>query len=90
MIEEGTYKVVWISKDTKKTYSKMFENVEHAKVYGKWKKDYLIFKLLRHKNHREYTWTLMPYGNHKLYEMALRFYQKHHKKKAIIEKMLKI
>ena len=88
MIEKGNYKVVWVSKDTKKTYSKMFENVEHAKVYGKWKKDYLIFRLVNQKNHKEYTWILMPYGNHKLYEMALKFYTKHKGKRAVIEKII--
>jgi len=88
MIEKGTYKVVWISKDTSKIYSKMFENVDHAKVYGKWKKDYLIFRLVKHRNHVEYTWTLMPYGNYKLYEMALKFYTKHKGKRAVIEKII--
>ena len=75
-IEKGTIKVVWITADTKKIYSKMFDSAEAAEKFGSRKKDYIIFRLVWHKNHRVYCWTLMPYGKYKLYRKALSFYRK--------------
>lgn len=88
-IEKGTIKVVWITKSTKRIYSKMFENVKDAEIFGKKKKDYLIFKLLWNKNYKTFAWTLLPYGNYKLYERALRFYRKYKGRKMIIERILR-
>ena len=89
-IEKGTIKVVWITKSTKHIYSKMFENVKDAEKFGKKKNDYIIFRLLWNKNYKTFAWTLLPYGNHKLYERALRFYQKYKGKKAVIERILRV
>ncbi len=88
-IEKGTIKVVWITKSTRRIYSKMFDDVESAKRFGERKKDYLVFKLLWNKNYKTFAWTLLPYGNYKLYERALRFYQKYKDRKMIIERILR-
>ncbi len=89
-IEKGTIKVVWITKNTRHIYSKMFDKIEPAKRFGESKKDYLIFRLLWHKRFKEFAWTLLPYGNHKLYERALKFYQKYKGRKKFVEKILRI
>lgn len=88
-IEKGTIKVVWITKSTKRIYSKMFDDVKSAEKFGKSKGDYLIFKLLWNRNYKTFGWTLLPYGNYKLYQGALRFYQKYKNKRSIIEKILR-
>ena len=90
VIEIGPYKVVWITKSTKRIYSKMFDDVESAKRFGESKKDYLIFRLLWHKKFRTFAWTLLPYGNYKLYERALRFYQKYKGRKKFLEKIFRV
>ena len=72
-IEKGTIKIVWITKDTKKIHSKMFEDIAKARSFGEKKKDYLVFKLLRHKNFNEFSWALLPYGNYKLYYFLVHF-----------------
>ena len=89
VLEKGTYKVVWITKNTKRIYSKMFEDLDQAKKFGEKKKDFLMFRLLKNKNFKEYSWNLLPYGNYKLYETALKLYQKHKGKKFFIESLLK-
>lgn len=75
-IEKGTIKVVWITADTKKIYSRMFESAEAADKFGKTKKDYVIFRLVWHKNHKDYCWTIMPYGKYRLYQKGINFYKK--------------
>lgn len=89
-IEKGTIKVVWITKDTKKIHSKMFDDINMAKDFGEKKKDYLIFRLLKHKNFNEFSWALLPHGNYKLYQNALAFYQKHRNSKLAIEKLFRL
>lgn len=73
---KGTVKVVWIQDDPEKIYSKMFDNEVEAKKFGKNKKDHLIFKLVKQKEMREFTWELMPYGNHKAYSLLFTAYKK--------------
>ena len=90
VIEKGTIKAVWIAKSTKRIYSKMFDNIKTAEKFGKTKKDYLIFRLLWHKKYKEYCWEVLPYGDYKIYQAGLKFYQKHKNKKFIIEKLLKM
>ncbi|MEK6809264.1 MAG: hypothetical protein AABY40_01190 [Nanoarchaeota archaeon] len=68
----------------------MFDKIEPAKKFGESKKDYLIFRLVWHKKFREFSWRLMPYGNYKIYENALKFYQKYNGKKMIIERLLRM
>jgi hypothetical protein len=89
-IEKGTIKVVWITKSTKRIYSKMFDDIESANQFGKKKKDYIIFRLLWHKKFKTFAWTLLPYGNYNLYQSALRFYQKYNGRKMIIERWLRL
>ena len=89
-IEKGTIKIVWITKDTKKIHSKMFEDIAKARSFGEKKKDYLVFKLLWHKNFNEFSWALLPYGNYKLYQNALAFYQKHRSSKLAVERLFRL
>ena len=85
-IEKGTIKVVWITNNTNRIYSQMFENINEAKKFGESKRDYLIFKLLWYKKMKLFAWELLPYGNYKLYESVLKLYQKYRGK--IIGKIL--
>ena len=89
-IEKGTIKVVWITRSTRRIYSRMFDKIEPAKRFGESKKNYIIFRLLWHKKFRDFAWELLPYGNYKLYERALKFYQKYKGQKKFVEKILKI
>jgi len=77
VIEKGTIKVVWITKNARRIYSRMFEGINEAKDFGESKNNYLIFRLLWHKKFQQFAWELLPYGNHKLYESALKLYQKY-------------
>lgn len=88
-IEKGTIKVVWVAKDVKKIYSKMFDSIEPAQRFGKSKKDYLIFKLLWHKKFKTYSWELLPYGGYNIYQSALKLYLKHKGMKFMLDKILK-
>ena len=74
--EKGTIKIVWIEKDPGKIYSKMFNSIPEALIYSKKLEDYLIFKLISHKEMRDFSWEILPYGNSKLYGSLMRFYQK--------------
>ncbi len=78
IIEKGTIKVVWASKTGKKIYSKMFEKIKQADKFGRTKKDYIIFQLVKHKRFREFEWKLLPYGEHKIYEKFVHYYYKGH------------
>ncbi|MBI4010377.1 MAG: hypothetical protein HY361_04295 [Candidatus Aenigmarchaeota archaeon] len=86
-IEKGTIKVVWITKDTKKIYSRMFEDVNKANRFGESKKNYLVFKLLWHKKFQFFAWELLPHGNYKLYQSALKFYQKYKDEESVVKKI---
>ncbi|MBI2579093.1 MAG: hypothetical protein HYW26_05255 [Candidatus Aenigmarchaeota archaeon] len=89
-IEKGTIKVVWVTRNTRRIHSRMFEKVEEAEKFGKSKKDYLIFRLLWHKKFQTFSWEIMPYGNYRLYRAALGFYYKHKGKKEIIERIFRV
>ncbi len=80
IFEKGTIKVVWIEKDPKRIYSKMFESVKDAEKFAKEKQDYIVFKLIRQKNLEEFEWEIMPLGKYKLYETLLKNYNKHRTK----------
>lgn len=54
-IEKGTVKVVWITRNTRKIYSRMFDSVKEAEKFGKTKKDYIISRLLWHKDFRTFA-----------------------------------
>ncbi|MBI4225575.1 hypothetical protein HY612_00505 [Candidatus Roizmanbacteria bacterium] len=75
--EKGTIKVVWIEADLSGIFSKMFTNLEEAKKFGKSKKDYIIFALIKQKNMQDFEWKILPHGKHKLYRLALRLYQRY-------------
>lgn len=88
-IEKGTVKVVWITGNTKKIYSRMFESVGEAEKFGMAKKDYLIFRLLWRRKFKSFAWALLPCGNYKLYEAALKLYRKFRVRK-VLEKLSSI
>lgn len=80
---------MWITKDTRKIFSKMFEDEKTAAAFGKKKKDFIVFRLLWHKHYKEYSWEILPYGEHKLYLTGLKFYKKHRKSKALVKRILR-
>lgn len=90
VVEKGTIKVVWITKDAKKIYSKMFDSINEAEKFGRKKKDYIISRLLWQKRYKIYAWEILPYGNYKLYQAALKFYFRHRGKKAFIERLFRM
>ena len=75
--EKGTIKVVWIKDDSGRIFSKMFNEVEKAKKFAESKKDYIIFDLIKQKNMEDFEWDILPYGQHKLYSLAVRLYRKY-------------
>lgn len=75
-IERGTIKVVWIAKNRKRIHSKMFENIKQADGFGKIKKDYIIFRLIKEKDMNEFEWEILPYGKYKAYNVILDLYAK--------------
>ena len=76
IIERGTIKVVWLAKNSKRIRSMMFEDLKEADKFGKTKRDYLIFKLIKHNKMRSFEWEVLPYGNYKQYLSLVRNYQK--------------
>ena len=86
-IEKGTIKVVWITKNTSRIYSKMFGDIKTAVAFGETKKDYVIFRLLWRKKFSEFSWELLPYGKYKLYKAGLNFYHKQKGRGALLEKI---
>lgn len=76
-MEKGTIKVVWIGNDLLRIYSRMFADLEEAKQFAKSKKDCLVFSLLKQKNMKDFEWELLPLGEHRLYKLAIRLYQKY-------------
>lgn len=89
-IEKGTVKVVWVTKNAKNIYSMMFDDTKEAEKFGRTKKDYLIFRLLWRRKFKSFAWALLPYGNYKLYEAALKLYWKFRGRKQMIERMFRI
>ena len=89
-IEKGTIKVVWVTDNTTRIYSKMFDDIDSARRFAKKKDDYLIFKLLWNKNFKTFAWTILPYGNYKLYQSSLKFYKKYKGKRSIIKNLFQI
>ena len=83
VIEKGIIKVVWITKNTKRIYSRMFDGVEAARKFGEYKKHYIIFRLIWHKKYKEYCWEVLPYGNYKTYSTALKIYMRYRNKRLI-------
>jgi hypothetical protein len=77
IFEKGLIKVVWIENDPKRIYSKMFDTVKEAEGFAKEKKDYIIFRLLKQKDLKEFSWEILAYGQHKLYNLLVSNYQKH-------------
>ncbi len=73
--EKGTIKVVWVEKDIDSIYSKMFDDIHKAEEFGKEKKNYIIFALVRQKKMAEFSWKLLPYGKHRLYKLILNTYK---------------
>jgi len=86
-IEKGTIKVVWITKNIKRIYSRMFDDINDAKNFGESKNNYLIFRLLWHKKFRFFAWELLPHGNYKLYKSALKLYQWYKDKEIVVKKI---
>jgi len=72
VIEKGTIKVVWLSKNRKKIFSKMFESEDEAEKFGKKKRKYLIFKLIKQKRMKEFEWEILHYGMADIYLMFLK------------------
>ena len=79
-IEKGMIKVVWLSKNSNRINSIMFDDIKKAEKFGKSKKDYLIFRLLKNKNMKEFEWEILPYGNYYEYIGIVKSYQKYGKK----------
>ncbi len=77
VFEKGTIKVVWVNKNIQQIHSKMFDVLEDAINFSKGKKDFLIFKLLRQKNLEDFSWEILPYGQHKLYKMLMKNYKRY-------------
>jgi hypothetical protein len=75
VIEKGTIKVVWLEDRVENIYSKMFESESEAITFGRTKKDYLIFRLLWHKEMNEFSWELLPQGKFSLYKKLFRLYR---------------
>ena len=61
-------------------YSKMFEDLKKAVKFGKTKKDYIIFRLIKHKNYSDYEWGILENEKYKIYLSLLNIYKKHKKK----------
>ncbi len=72
--EKGTIKVVWVEDAIHEIQSKMFEDEKEAAQFAKYKKDYIIFSLIKQKNMETFSWKILPYGNYKIYLMLLRMY----------------
>jgi len=85
--EKGTIKVVWIKDDSGRIYSKMFNQVEKARKFAETKKDYIIFGLVKQQKMKDFEWKLLPFGEHRLYKLAIRLYQKYGNK---LVKLLKL
>ena len=77
IIEKGTIKVVWISRNSKRIHSMMFEDVKKADKFGKTKKEYIIFKLIKHKGMKSFEWEILSYGRYKEYLALIKNYNKH-------------
>lgn len=77
LYEKGVIKVVWIEDNPDRIYSKMFIDVEKAKHFSRSKKDYIIFALVKQKNMQDFEWKILPYGKHRLYQLAIRLYRKY-------------
>ena len=75
IFEKGKIKVVWVGKNSKEIYSKMFDETPKALKFAENKKDFVIFKLLKQKNLEDFSWELLPYGKYKLYEFLFKSYK---------------
>lgn len=87
-IEKGTIKVVWLPKNSKKICSMMFEDIKKADIFGRTKKEYIIFRLIKHKNFRLFEWEILPYGRYKEYLALTKIYNKHKKEFEFLMKRL--
>ena len=79
-IEKGTIKVVWLPKNSKKICSMMFDDIDAAIKFGNKKKDYIVFKLIKHKDFKLFEWEILPYGRYKEYLALVQNYNKHKNK----------
>lgn len=86
-LERGTVKVVWLSDQINKVHSKMFDDLRSAQEFAKAKEDFLMFKLLTHKDYKDYSWEILPYGRYSLYKKAMELYKKY--KGAFLSNVLK-
>ena len=84
--EKGTIKVVWVEDNIHEIHSKMFDDEKEAAEFAKNKEEYIIFSLLKQKNMEDFSWRILPYGNHKIYLILLRNY---HRYKGNLLKILK-
>ena len=75
--EKGIIKVVWLRSDQLRIYSRMFDDLEEAKQFAKSKKECIIFALVKQKNMKDFEWKILPLGEHRLYRLAIRLYQKY-------------
>lgn len=75
--EKGTIKVVWIEDNIYEIHSQMFDDEKKAAEFAQKKKEYIIFSLIKQKNMEEFSWKILPYGNHKIYLMLLRNYHRY-------------
>ena len=74
-IEKGTIKVVWIPGNKKRICSKMFRGAKEADKFGRTKKEYIIFKLIK-RSGTQYEWEIIPCGEYRLYNDLLKIYGK--------------
>ena len=85
--EKGIVKVVWIDSDPERIYSKMYDSEEKAKQYAKTKKNCIVFALVKQENMKDFEWKILPYGEYKLYKLAIRLYRRYGSK---LIKLLKL
>lgn len=85
--EKGTIKVVWMEVDVNRIYSKMFNDMEDAKLFAHDKQDYLIFALIKQKNMEQFEWELVRAGRYDLYSKLMTYYKRH---KGSIDNILKL
>jgi hypothetical protein len=88
--EPGKVKVVWIGDRSDTIKSRMFETEEEADRFGQEKGDFIVFRLVQQEEMKTFTWEVLPYGQHRLYQKIVDFYKRHHDKEALFQLVEKV
>lgn len=68
----GTYKIVYLKpSESSVVYSRMFDKVETALDFGHALKGKWVLTQKEGMNGVDYSWKLLPYGDHKSYKRAM-------------------